>query len=317
MSKELLLYNNINNWIAAGLITQIHECEGNPTRLRVNSPGGDPLAGYGLCAKVKEHGNINISVDACADSMAFYLLLYAKNVECLDVSTFGIHRAAFLPWVTPAEEDKAQLALINANLKKMSEEKFDADKYKKIVGYTIDQMFDETEERITVVINAEDAKKLGVVQKVNKLTPELIAAFNTRYAIAAETDPEEKPKNHTMTKEEFQLKNPTAYAEIMKEGITSERSRVEAYLVYADVDLDAVKKGIEEGKPLEAKMMAEMNRKMISGAALAGATADSVGAVTTSEPTVGATTTTGTGGSKPEDVAKLEASLDKLLGLSK
>lgn len=313
MAEELLLYTEIQDWTVSEMIDEINEYADEAIKLRINCTGGDPIAVYGLCAKIQEHGNVNIVVDGCADSAAFYLTLFGKTVECLDVSTFGIHRAAFRPWVTPTEEDNTHLANVNSNLKKMCEAKFDAAKFKRIVGCSIDDMFDMEKDRVTVVINAEQAKKLGVVQKINKLTPSQLEAFNRRYAIAAKMDEEENfPTNHTMTKEEFAQKNPAGYAEIVKEGAQAERNRIEAYMVFADVDIKAVKEGIESGASMTGKMMAELSRKMMSGQGLAAIAADSAGAIET--PEADGKKATEEEKAKAAEKAEFEASFNKQMG---
>jgi ClpP class serine protease len=51
--------------------------------------------------------------------------------------------------------------------------------------------------------------------------------------------------NVKMTKAEFKTANPTAYAEIVAEGIAQEKDRVGAWMAHADTDIASVKAGVE------------------------------------------------------------------------
>ena len=113
MSKEIYLYSQIYDFVAESIISQLEDNIGNDVVMRVASPGGNVKASYGLMAKVKEHGNVSIKVDGHADSMAANLLLFAKKAECLDVSTFVLHRAAFYDGYIPDEIEANMLTKIN------------------------------------------------------------------------------------------------------------------------------------------------------------------------------------------------------------
>lgn len=88
-----------------------------------------------------------------------------------------------------------------------------------------------------------------------------------------------------MTLAEFKANHPEVYAQAANEGATQERDRVGAWMAYADVDLEAVTAGINEGKPLAQKTAAELARKVFSKQALADVTADSPKTLPTGEPT--------------------------------
>ena len=56
--------------------------------------------------------------------------------------------------------------------------------------------------------------------------------------------------NKKMTKAEFKIANPSAYTEIIAEGVAQEVDRVGAYLAHINADPEAVVTGIESGAPL-------------------------------------------------------------------
>lgn len=285
MKKELYLFAPIYDFIAEAILSQIEDNMDNEVTLRTLTPGGNLFAAYSIYAKMKEHGNIHLKVDGAANSAGAFLPLYAKSSECLNVSRFVFHRADM--FVDNAEDQKF-LDDVNKDLKAQMKMKIDAAKWKEITGITIDQMFDP-ETRKDFVLNGQQAKAVGLVTKVNKLTPEMqkeLVAFNERYAIAADTEEKENQVNqnkNTMNKEEFKAKHPDVYASIVKEGTDAERDRVGSHLAFLKADPEAVVKGIKEGKALSATDMAELSVKMMSVKTLNKIEEESTEAVVTAE----------------------------------
>ena len=66
-----------------------------------------------------------------------------------------------------------------------------------------------------------------------------------------------------MTRDEIRNSHPSAYQEIVNEGVNSERERVASWMVYANADIEAVTEGIESGANISAsqreKLMVKMN----------------------------------------------------------
>lgn len=286
MKKELYLFAPIYDFIAEAILSQIEDNMDNEVTLRTLTPGGNLFAAYSIYAKMKEHGNVHLKVDGAANSAGAFLPLYAKSSECLNVSRFVFHRADM--FVDNAEDQKF-LDDVNKDLKAQMKMKIDAAKWKEVTGITIDQMFDP-ETRKDFVLNGQQAKAVGLVTKVNKLTPEMqkeLVAFNERYAIAANVEEEktntENQNKNTMTKEDFKLKHPDAYAAIVKEIVAAERDRVGAWMAFSKADPEAVAKGIKEGKTLSQTEMAELSVKMLSANALDKITDESAEAVVTAE----------------------------------
>jgi hypothetical protein len=84
-----------------------------------------------------------------------------------------------------------------------------------------------------------------------------------------------------MNLEKLKAEHPAIYAEAVaigvKQGIAEEKDRVEACLVFNEVDPAGVKAAIEAGKPLSQKQMADFSLKALSKnqlKALAGENAD-------------------------------------------
>lgn len=286
MAKELYLYNPLYSFIAEGLIAQLDEYMGTDVVIRSNTPGGSVFASYGICAKIQEHGDVTIKVDGNASSMGVFMLLFAKRVECLDVSSFTLHRADG-PVSTP--EDQAFLDKINRDLKAKMLARVDKAKFKEVTGFSVEEMFDP-EKRIDINVNAKQAKEIGLVQKITKLSPAEIEAFNKNFAIAATA--ENKPTNQNPTKmniAELKASHPAIYAEVIelgiKQGAEQERERINAWAHFMDVDAKSVKEGIASGKAITQAQTFELMEKKFSAKAVSELEKDSEGnPLTTKEP---------------------------------
>lgn len=296
--KEILLYSTISEWSAERFIKELQAAGSGGITIRVNSRGGGVLDGYGMIAKLAEYkGNKLVKVDGKAYSMAAMLLCYADKVECLDVSDIMFHRAAYASWVEESkdlftDDMRKDLERTNQHLRAAMEAKIDVAKFEAITSVTLDQLF-SMDGRIDVTITAEQAKEIGLVDKINKITPELKAELKGHRDMAiaalaehnelpdipepeAETPPAPQPpkpqqetqKNKIMTIAELQANNPELYNQVVNVGVAQERDRVEALMVFADVDLEAIKKTIEDGGKLTEKQKAEFSRKAFSAAAV-------------------------------------------------
>ncbi len=162
-----------------------------------------------------------------------------------------------------------------------------------------------------VLLTGKEMKDIGLVDKITKVNPTEVKAFNERmFAIAAEHAPKPNinPNSNIMTVAEIKAQHPALYAEIFGLGVTAgtseERDRVGSWLPFASVDAELVSKSIKEGTKLSASAMSEMNVKMISAQGLKKIEADAPGAVKTEEPKT----------EKDKGVAAFEASVDKALG---
>lgn len=295
---DIYLYTEFYKYSAENFAKELDKASGEVT-VRLYSAGGSPTAGYTMLAKMKEHGQVSLKVDGYADSMAAFMLCYAKGVECLDISTFTFHRAAYPSYLDVDEPMRAELNRINSFLRAGLEKKVGADKFQEVTGTSLDEMF-SMDGRIDVTINAEQAKEMGLVDTINEVTNEMIGAINSKREIAAETTfkklnfkPETKPetkaeqvinsKSNKMTIEKLRAEHPEVFNEAVALGVSQEKDRVGSWLAFNDVDPEAVSKGIKEGESLSQTAMAEFSRKALSAEALKKIEADNSETIETEE----------------------------------
>ena len=157
MAKELLLYSPIFDFTAETLITGIEDNMDEPVIIRANTPGGDVMAGWGIIAKMQEHGDITMKIDGSVASMGTFITIFADNVEALDISKIHLHRAS---GDVDNQEDQDFVDSVNADLKKKLKAKIDEAKFKEITGVSINQLFD-ADKRVTVTLTAKEAKADG------------------------------------------------------------------------------------------------------------------------------------------------------------
>lgn len=287
--KELLLYSHIFDFTAETLIAEIEENMDEPITIRANTPGGNVMAGWGIIAKMQEHGNVNMKIDGSVASMGTFITIFANKVEALDVSKVHLHRASMF---VDSQEDQDFLDSVNADLKKKLKAKINEAKFKEITGISINQLFD-ADKRINVTLTAKEAKQVGLVDKVITLKPSEVKAFqDSFYKIAASkkdvdepiTQPiKNKPKPKTMNIETLKAEHPDLFKEIYDKGVTAERDRVGAWATFLDVDSEKVVKAIKEGDELTATATAELTRKSVNAKVLGNVEGDNAGATETEE----------------------------------
>lgn len=277
MAKEILLYTSINSYSVSDFINQLEANKDNDIVVRMNTPGGSVYDGYGAIAKFNEHkGGKKIKVDGRADSFGAFQLCFAntEDVECLDVSTFTYHRAAMAPWYEAdakyfTDEIKAQLNEMNDVLRAGIESKTTAAKWKSVTGVSLDDMFALTS-RIDVRIDAAKAKKLGLVGKVNKITPDKLAEIKAYSAdLAAEiTALTPEANNEPLNTDKMNINEVKANAEVYNaikaEILAEEKERIEAFAAWKEVDPAAVMTAIVEGAKYTASFGAKMQVKALT-----------------------------------------------------
>ena len=295
MAKEILIYGDINSDSATEFMNSMNDVIEDDIVVRVATDGGDPEYGFCMVAKFNEHPKgKKLKVDGKAYSMGTYLCLYADYVEALNVSQFLFHRAAYPDWFEKSdrftEERKTNQNNVNASLRDAMEAKIDVPLFEKITKVTLDRLF-STEERVDVYLNAKDAKKIGLIDKVVNITPkkkaEIVAlrmvAKNNLNQEDLEIEEEVELTNKFMTLTEFKIAHPELYAKVLTEGVDQERDRVGSWLPFMTADTEMVTAAIKEGKTLSATAMSELNVKMFSAASLGAITASNPVAVSTSE----------------------------------
>lgn len=295
MRNEILIYSGIYNFTAEAFIeklTQIPEDE--DVTVRLNSPGGSVFAGWGMIAAIKERsGKTILKVDGNASSMAFFMVPFFDQVEALDVTSFMVHRAT---GYVENDDDKKILDTANATLKQKLKKRIDNEVFKEVAGITIDELFD-AEDRRNIWITAKEAKKIKLVDKVTRLNPREIEAFESKLVALLDTEvgsqvpqgsgksdqPIINTKNsEKMTKEKLKAEFPQVYAEIIQD----EKDRVESWLAFADVDFEASKAGIENDETVSQKVIAQMARKAVTASTVDAMQSDQPEAVETPEEDV-------------------------------
>lgn len=273
MSKELYLYNPIYSYTAEDLMRSFEEFKDEEITLRVNTPGGSVFDGYGILAKMKEHGNVTIMLDGMAASMGAFMLPFAKKVIAYDLAKVMIHRADAYTGGDQTRIDN--LADINKTLRAKFESSIDSEKFLKVTGKTFDDVFNASE-RIDIWLTAKDAKKIGLVDEVRVMTPEVqatIAASMGGELPTAKTQKENEKELpiiiKAMTKEELKAKYPEAHASIVSEARESEQDRIEAWMMFQDTDKEAVEAGIASGKAPSVKEVTALTKKAIAKASVA------------------------------------------------
>lgn len=312
--KELYLYSPIYSGVAENILALMEENADNDICLRMNTPGGSVLAGWGICIKMRERSGkakTTIKVDGAAMSMGCYALAFADYVECSDVSQFMLHPADMY---VSDETDQAFLDSMNKDLRAGLEAKIDGKKMKAFTGYSIADMF-EKKDTPDIHFGADVANKIGLVNKVNKLTPaEATAMAKTmKYFAVAATAIEDKLKPIVMaeikTLAEFKAAHPELYAQAVKVGEDKEYDRVMAIQVFRKVDAKACAKLIKKRKLPSAEFQAEMNLKANSPEALKALEKDSAKPINTPA----ATGLTEAETKRAIENAKMEKELDKQL----
>lgn len=275
MPKEILLYDNINPYSASEFMSAMGENDINDNIvIRICGGGGDPVYAFGMIAKIQEHtGKKLIKVDGEAHSAYAFMLCYVDESEALEVAEFLIHRAAYPDWYENnpeyfTDDVRANVERVNAFLRKAFEAKVDTAKFEEITGVKIKDIF-SLDGRLEVTLTAADAKRIGLIDRVVKITPQKSAeiktlkaelmAKNLKVKMAAE---HEIPKTKNMTKEEFKAAHGAEYKRIIAAGVNKERKRVSALMVYIKVDPKAVAEAIKSGAELDAEMTAEFMVKM-------------------------------------------------------
>jgi ClpP class serine protease len=96
-------------------------------------------------------------------------------------------------------------------------------------------------------------------------------------------------KNKAMTAAELLAQHPTVHAEILAAGVSAEKDRVDTWMVYHDIDPEAVAKGIDSGKAVSGKEQAQFLVKATQGNVLNAIKRDSAGNIIPAEAATEAT----------------------------
>lgn len=319
MAKEILIYGTISTWSAQAFIQALTDAGEDDIVVRINSDGGDPEAGWGMISKFAEYkGKKSVKVDGKAHSSAMFFCLFADDVEALNVSEFVAHRAAYPSWIESNPEYftdlyKAMLANTNKYLRKAFEDGVDVEAFTKLKKVTVDELF-SMDSRIDVLLDSKEAEKIGLVNKVTKLTISKKAEIE-KYKMAAQyVEPVaaiEEPvikiednKKIMKTLAELIAAYPEMAAQLVAQGVSQERDRVGSLLPYLDADQEAVVGMIKSDATMSATVREELNVKMFAKAQLGVIAGKTIPAIATVELPVGSANT--------EEFAAQQAAADLL-----
>jgi len=297
--KELYIYTPILDFTAEFFIRSMEEAKNEPVAIRMYTPGGDPMASWGMILKVKEHQHpVKLKVDGKADSAGAYFCLYIEDTQAISTSQFLLHRAHFRNIPNPVGVDLARMNEVNKELRAKMEAQLDIPLFEELAGVTLDEFF-TGENVIDVNLNAENAKKIRLIKKIVNLADEDIKAMGLNFAAYSGNDPRPEPKKEIdMKLVELKTKHPELYAEVVAIGksetpttavpntdeiVKAERDRVNSWMVYNKLDPIAVAKGIESGEVLSQTNIAEFSIKSVNATALAAIAASNADDTETEE----------------------------------
>lgn len=285
MDKELYLSTPFYTFFIQDLIQQLELVKQEPKNvgvvIRVNSGGGSVYNSYGLYAKMRETSlaghKVTIKVDGRAMSAACNMLLFADQVDCLDVSDFLLHRAAAEDESLLTTEEKAVLAKMNNDLKNILLSKVSADKFYQVTKRTIDEVF-SLDTRIDVPLNAIEAKELGIVNNIYKLSNEmeLVAYYGKNKNFEASTKEYTTNKteanpvkmaNKKMNIDDLKREHPSLYAQVVEEvsaqATKKERDRIASLTAFIGIDENLVNTKIADGTFLTEAERSDLSIKLV------------------------------------------------------
>lgn len=292
MPKELLIYSPLWDFTAETVVNQLNEIpENEDLTMRLNTPGGEVSAGWSIISKMSERsGAITGIIDGDVSSMGAILLPFFDTVIANDTSNIMFHKASWPSWKTPNEAEAKRVKKVNAQFKeKLAKKVKGKDGGKEFLAKVF-----ETDVRNDVELTPVEAKKLGIVDEVRKLEPkaeyigvQIVAIVESKKETPSGEN--NKPKIKIMDKSTLKAENPSLYAAILAEGheagvtegTATERDRVGAWAVFNEINPEAVKTGIESGKPLSATKTAEFNLQIAKGEKVEAAKKDNPGAINT------------------------------------
>lgn len=283
--KELIFYSSIYSYSAERFVEAVGKV---PTtermKVRVNSGGGETSSGLSMLSRIHEMPlKPDAVVDGQAMSMMAFMLPFFNKVIANNTSRFMFHKAAYPTWYDASESQKKALKAENANFRKMLEKRV----LSRVGGQEfIDEVF-EADVRNDVELTAEKALALGLVDEVRTLEPAASFSsekdsihFNGDDGIVLKKEPEASSTNinteNKMTYTQEQLDKAVATA--VSTAKAAEIQRVAAWMVYSEVDAEAMKKGIADPEAtVTPAIMAEMSLKATKAGTLANHKTDSAG----------------------------------------
>jgi len=253
------------------LINEIELMDDNEIEMSWYSYGGDVWAGNSLADFLTSSAKkIDARVTGVAASMGALLLAYFNKVIGAKQANIMIHSVS-------ADVDKVAETK-NQELYDVLKLKIDEPKFKEVTGTELKTiMFLKGEDRKNIWLTGQEAFDVGLFDELIDLTPEEKTkndAMLSELRLSASLDyklPDRLLNNSEITNKqikksmdinELKTEHPELYAQVLKEGknsgvtegvtsgIKTEKDRVNAWMVFNDVDPEKVKTGIESGETM-------------------------------------------------------------------
>jgi ATP-dependent protease ClpP protease subunit len=255
----------IGRFSMSKLINELSAIEDNEILMPWYSYGGDVWSGFDFADFLKDGGKeITAKVTGVAASMGAALLPYFKKVIGAKQSNIMIHSVSSDVEFLRKNKNEELYQVLSS---KINEEKFEKIKSVKLK----DIMFSEGGNRRDVWLSGQEAFDVELFDELIDLSPEetlknelMLNEFrltaNLSYELPKSLQNKTEIINETKTKcmkiDELKTSHPKLYAEVfaegessgLKSGVEAEKERVNAWMVFNDVDPEKVKAGIESGK---------------------------------------------------------------------
>ena len=284
IEQEVLFYGEVSNFTVSSYIGRLQEAKRQHAHINIlaNSFGGDPDAGFGLIAQTRSYPYRKMmTIHGSAYSMMAFAALFVDEVRAIQQTKVLFHRAA--AFNMEEEQIPVMRDLIvsrNEDLRKAMEEKLNIAAFERISGVTLDEMF-SMDTRIDVVLNAEQAREIGMVKEIIPISAIETEEINSKIMAASGGHGiqliDVKKQNSMKTLEELKEKHPELYAQaiqagkkeatpapaspnpkedisendkLIQAGIDKERERVKGWQTFAEVDAKKVAEGIASGNSI-------------------------------------------------------------------
>jgi len=276
--NEILIYFPLFDFTIEPLMKQLNAVDSDYT-VRMSSPGGEIFPSWGVAKKIQELSEKGfkgtLKIDGMSASMAGILAPFFDYVEAVDKAKFMIH--------APTGGDRVLLKSVSKDLASVLNSRIDADKFKALTGMSVDEIMNpDNEEKKEIWFSAQQAKDLGLIDKVVSLTPALKNEIEDKMKVVYgfKKEPESSvnlninQNQKKMTYDELKISDAALVNQIFAEGKEAgqkegkeagkkeEHTRVKAWLAHYNSDSEMVVNGIKEGSSLTDDVREEL---MVAG----------------------------------------------------
>ena len=204
--------------------------------VRINSPGGSASAGMAIYNSLKNHkASINVYIDGMAASTASLIAMAGDKILINNCAQFMIHNPSNLVW-----GDEHAMRKEADNLTKLKESVMNA--YLAKVKMSKEELILVLDEETTYTAEAalecglathivEETVRDGIEMYSEPFRAQDLEKYIETYQNGSKLEKilsQEEKEINIMTKEKIKTENPDLYKEILEEGKTEERARLQA-----------------------------------------------------------------------------------------